>query len=764
MMQFRGTSGVGPDRSRAAEGGTRSLRLHHLLVAASVLMPAVLFAVAALNNRVDVLREGQAGVARTVTVMDEHARKVFETGELVLGRVDDRIRGMGWEEIAAPETSAFLARLKAPLEQVVSVWVTDAEGVVRAGSHGWNPEASIANREFFQAQRERDAGLFVSAAFWGRATGASSFALSRRHVSADGRFDGIVHIALSPDYFTRYYEASAPRGAHVAALLRSDGAVLARVPEHSEAAARLPPDSRLLRQIAERPEGGSFLGVTGKDGVERAYAYRRVGNYPVFVAHGVDKSALLRRWHDNLRLFGAVSGVASFMLLLVSWLALRGVQTERATMLRLRAALANLRQETRQREAAEQRVRQAQKMEAVGQLTGGIAHDFNNLLTAVLGSLHLLRKRLPAGDERAARLLENALQGAQRGASLTQRLLAFSRGQALRPQAVDVVALVRGMSDLLRSSLGTGVRLETLFPPGIGAAHVDANQLELALLNLAVNARDAMAGQGQLTVFAREERVAASPAGGELRPGAYVVLGVTDTGMGMDEGTLARCVEPFFTTKGVGKGTGLGLSMVYGLAAQSNGRLVLRSRPGEGTTAELWLPRAEEAAARGAPAPVPEVAWPAQDTPGRRTVMVVDDDPLVLASTASMLEDVGYAVVEAASGRQALEILRAGAKLDLVLTDQVMPGMTGVQLGMELRRLWPGLPVLLGTGYAERAELSRSGLPLLGKPFAQAELVQAVEACLGAAAPGSGAAAGPPASAPAGGTVVPFRPVEGRSA
>jgi PAS domain S-box-containing protein len=401
---------------------------------------------------------------------------------------------------------------------------------------------------------------------------------------------------------------------------------------------------------------------------------------------------------------------------------------------------------TREKEREEQ-LRQAQKMEAVGQLTGGIAHDFNNLLTAVLGSLELLRKRLPTGDERVSRLLDNAVQGAQRGASLTQRLLAFSRGQALNPKAVDVPEVVRGMSDLLRSSLGAGVRVETLFPLHLAPAHVDANQLELALLNLAVNARDAMLGTGQLTIAAREERVEVGQAG-ELAPGDYVVLGVTDTGEGMDEATLARCVEPFFTTKGIGKGTGLGLSMVYGLAEQSGGRLVLRSRKGDGTTAELWLPRAEAEATPTA-RPGVEMADLRLESPGRHTVLMVDDDPLVLASAASMLEDLGHAVVEAASGRQALEILRAGAKVDLIVTDQAMPGMTGIQLAAEVRRLWPGLPVLLGTGYVERAEMAASGLPLLGKPFGQAELAAAIEACLSA-------------TGQAGGNIVPFPKAEGR--
>lgn len=388
-----------------------------------------------------------------------------------------------------------------------------------------------------------------------------------------------------------------------------------------------------------------------------------------------------------------------------------------------------LRVEVTEHRATETALRHAQRMEAVGQLTGGIAHDFNNLLTAVLGSLELLRKRLPPDDQRAMRLLDNAVQGAGRGAALTQRLLAFGRRQALKPEAVDLPALVSGMSGLLRSSLGAGIRVETRFPMVLPRAYVDANQLELALLNLAVNARDAMSGSGDLTIAAREEKVHPGE-NAEVPPGSYVVLSVADTGAGMDEATLVKAVEPFFTTKGVGKGTGLGLSMVHGLAAQSGGQLLLRSRKGEGTTAELWLRRAETALE--APVPPSEPAPPTRNRRG--TVLVVDDDPLVLASTAALLEDLGHSAVEAASGRQALEIIRTGAKIDLVITDYVMPGMSGVQLADELHRLQPTVPVLLATGYAGPQESLAPGLARLAKPFEQKALARAVAGCIGAEA------------------------------
>jgi signal transduction histidine kinase/CheY-like chemotaxis protein len=693
---------------------------------ASVLVPASLFALAAVRSRSDTLRVAEASIARTVAVMNEHARKVFETEELVLGRVDDRVRALTWDQIAAPEMSTFLAQLKAPLEQAVSIWVADAQGVVRAGSRPWDPTVPIAERDFFQTQRERDAGTYLSKAFVGKATGTASFAVSRRRSTSDGHFDGTVHIALSPEYFARFFSTVEPDQTHAALLVREDGIILARDPSR-ELNLPLSPDSPLMRAIAQHPEGSAFTAVSSLDGVERMNAFRKVATYPVYVVLGVDTTSILRPWHEGLLLSGAATGAASMLLLMMSWLALRGVKAEQVAMTRLRTTMEELQRETAQREAAEQRMREAQKMEAVGQLTGGIAHDFNNLLTAVLGSLHLLRKRLPKGDEGAGRLVDNAVQGAQRGAALTQRLLAFGRRQLLEPEAVDLPTLVRGLADLLRSSLGAGVQVETRFPISLAPAHVDANQLELAVLNLAVNARDAMAGAGRLVIAGREEPAGSGGPDGIMR--AYVVLSVTDSGTGMDEATLARAMEPFFTTKGIGKGTGLGLSMVHGLAAQSGGRLMLHSQVGVGTTAELWLPRAEIApmmtwlpTKAEQPRPLP--------APKRRSVLLVDDDPLVLTSTASMLEDIGHDVVEAASGKQALEILRAGAKVDLVVTDYAMPGMTGVQLAADLHQDQPMLPVLLATGYAETVEAARAGLPLLAKPFDQAALAEAVGKCL----------------------------------
>jgi PAS domain S-box-containing protein len=359
---------------------------------------------------------------------------------------------------------------------------------------------------------------------------------------------------------------------------------------------------------------------------------------------------------------------------------------------------------------------QSQKMEAIGQLTGGIAHDFNNLLMAVLGSLELMRKRLP-DDPRLLSLLENAVKGAQRGANLTRRLLAFARRQDLKREAVDVAKLIRGMTDLLERTLGPSIDILTRFSPSLRPIQADANQLEMALLNLAVNARDAMPDGGQLVLEANEQQVAAGNVHG-LRPGNYVHLTVTDNGIGMEQATLSRALEPFFTTKGPGKGTGLGLSMVHGLTEQFGGRFALQSVKGKGTTAELWLPVAEARlravrADEAAPTPAPQ---------SRLVVLAVDDDSLVLTNTVAMLEDLGHTALSAASGVQALEMLRRDHEVDLVITDQAMPHLTGVQLAEAIGHEWPDIPVILATGYAELPPGAGNDLPKLAKPFTQSDL------------------------------------------
>ncbi len=372
-------------------------------------------------------------------------------------------------------------------------------------------------------------------------------------------------------------------------------------------------------------------------------------------------------------------------------------------------------------EAARAQLHEMQKLETIGQLTGGVAHDFNNLLTPIVGGLDLVRMRVH-GDDLVERVVDGALQSAERAKVLIQRLLAFARRQTLLPQPVEVAGLVEGMRDLIDRSIGPNVTVLVDLPEGLPVVSVDPNQLELALLNLCVNARDAMPDGGELRIAAAADD-APPPS---LPPGRYVRLSVSDTGSGMDAETLRRAVEPFFSTKGLGRGTGLGLSMVHGLAAQSGGRLEIASAPGQGTQATLWLPVSADVARAGraeADNDAPQAPWAA-------SLLLVDDEELVRASTAESLRDLGYDVVEVGSATEALAKVRAGLRPDALITDHMMPGMSGADLAGIVRARLPGLPVLLITGYANLDPDQTQGLDVLAKPFRLADLARRVSRLL----------------------------------
>ena len=371
-----------------------------------------------------------------------------------------------------------------------------------------------------------------------------------------------------------------------------------------------------------------------------------------------------------------------------------------------------------ERRRAEESFLQSQKLETLGQLTGGVAHDFNNLLTPIVLSLDLLRRKLD-GDEGAQRIAAGGLQSAERAKTLVQRLLAFARRQNLAPKSIDVGVLVDGMRDLIERSIGPDTGLNIHIEKGAPGALVDPHQLELSILNLCINARDAMENGGSIAIGVACE---AAPEGRnlDLTPGRYIVLTVTDTGVGMDADTAKRAVEPFFTTKELGKGTGLGLSMVHGLVAQLGGAMNIASTPGEGTCVSLWLPASAEEPVVAAP----ETLAAAEVAPSHpATVLLVDDEILVRLATAEMLRDVGYDVVEAASGSEARALVRDGLSPDILVTDQLMPGLKGTDLAIELRKARPGLKVLVITGYTD---VPGSTLPRLTKPFRAAELVERV--------------------------------------
>jgi signal transduction histidine kinase/ActR/RegA family two-component response regulator len=537
----------------------------------------------------------------------------------------------------------------------------------------------------------------------------------------------VIFVSMSPDYFVRFYRTVMLAEDSVT-MARSDGTVLVRDPPVTTGVEILSPGSGLMRGIARSPRG-LYRTTSELDGISRIHAFQRVGDYPVYVSYGLSLTSVAREWRANLLTFGAIAALAALALSSLSLFALRGSRQERRLFDRWR-------EETGRRETAEEALRQSQKMEAVGQLTGGIAHDFNNLLTVVIGNLDFAGRAIEASNlPRAHRNIEAARQGAQRAAGLTHRLLAFSRRQPLQPQAVNLNRLVGGLSDLFRRTLGEQITVETVLAGGLWLSHVDQNQLESALLNLVINARDAMPSGGRLTIETANTHLdeAYSAANGEIRPGQYVMVAVSDTGIGMSREVLEKVFEPFFTTKEIGQGTGLGLSMVYGFVRQSDGHVKIYSEPGRGTTVKIYLPRlvgGEEEEERRGPADLPRAE-------AHETVLVVEDDAEVRAYSVASLESLGYRVVEAGEAKAALAALEGHPEIRLLFTDVGLPGLDGRKLADEALRRRPGLPVLFTTGYARNAIAHNNvldhGLHLLTKPFTIEQLATKVRAVLGEA-------------------------------
>ncbi|TMJ56789.1 MAG: response regulator [Alphaproteobacteria bacterium] len=463
------------------------------------------------------------------------------------------------------------------------------------------------------------------------------------------------------------------------------------------------------------------------DGIVKMIAYKRLERYPIYVTIGRTRASIQREWAGIMLSHLYFGAPATAGLVLLCLLALRRTRREAAAIARAREAMA-------QREAAEAQLRQAQKMEAIGQLTSGVAHDFNNLLTAISGNVELLARRVRGGDPDLERFAGAALRGVDRAATLTQRLLAFSRRQPLDPKPLDINRLIAGMSDLLRRTLGEEIEAETVLAGGLWTVLVDANQLEHSLLNLAINARDAMGGPGKLTIETANTSLDEpyADAHDEVMPGQYVMISVSDTGSGMTREVREKAFEPFFTTKETGQGTGLGLSQVYGFIKQSGGHCTIYSEPGEGTTVKLYLPRH-----LGKEEPVTPAVPAAAGVSGGETILVVEDDADVRSFASDLLRDLGYRVLAAATGPDGLRLLDQYPEVRLLFTDVALPGgMTGRQLADEAERRHPGLKVLYTTGYARNAIVHQGrldpGVELIVKPFTSAALAGKVRQLLDA--------------------------------
>ncbi len=680
--------------------------------------------------------EARDRLQRNLGTVYEHALKVLETIELSSRYVDEMLDNVSDEDIRVSEPG-FNRRLRAltdTLPQLADIWVVSAEGrpLVSGTVFPIPRQLDLSDREYFRAHKSNaSTSLLVSEVVRSRATNERGqprfFSLSRKRAGPDGGFGGVVVISVSPDYYRDYYATLTQPV--VAALIRTDGLVLARYPELPDVTARLAPGGPLKTMFERGDEYGIVTAMSAFDGQERIFAFRKLPRVDVYVTAGVDTRDIKQAWINGMSrhlIFGLPATAALIILAIV---ALARTRREAAINQMLRDEIAR-------REATEEALRQAQKMEAVGRLTGGIAHDFNNLLTAIIGNLDLTLRRLE-GQERIRGWLGNCRQAADRAATLVQRLLAFSRQHPLEVKSVDINRLVTGMSELLGHSIGETVTIETVLAGGLWKAAIDPNQLENAIVNLAVNARDAMLEGGSLTIEtanAHLDEHYVEQVNAEIPPGQYVMVAVSDSGTGMTPEVLNRAFEPFFTTKPTGVGTGLGLSQVYGFAKQSGGHIRIYSEIGEGTTVKMYFPRLT-----GTDIPVwtprEPVSAPAAPVGGNETVLVVEDDVQVNTLAVEALRERGYRVLNASDGASALALLADAPHIDLLLTDVVLPGgMNGRQLSDAVIEKRPAIKVLYMTGYTRNAIIHHGRLDpdidLLTKPFTADALTRKIRRIL----------------------------------
>jgi two-component system NtrC family sensor kinase len=700
----------------------RILRPGGPLLAMSILLPLLLFGLAAWRNYDEVLAATRSRVEKGALIVREHTLKVFETHSLVIDDINERLERLEWSNPVQVEALHDLLLRLAKLPQIATILIVDREGrLLDSNRKSSTDPVYYRDRDWFVALKESDLGLYVSQPYPGRMSGLPIFNIAARIHSGDNRgFEGIIAVSVDREYFENFFRSiSSDSGAdYFVTLARQDGRVLARYPGKTlpELAEGSVPEAGLKQQ-----EDGTYMTRSPVDGIDRIYSYYRIGNHPVFVTFGITLGSALQAWRHNLIAYGVVAGLAAVALLALSRMAIREAARERTASARWQETAQRLELEIEHRARAELALVQAQKMEAIGQLTGGIAHDFNNMLTAVIGNLEMiLRRVVGGGDEKVQRWAELGLMAAERAAGLTQRLLVFARRQSLESKAVDVNDLVAGMIELLRTTVGETTAISIKTGKGLWRALADPHQLESALLNLAINARDAMPNGGLLTIETSnsDQPLAKLPGGDEPPIGPFVMISVTDDGEGMTQDVLDHVFEPFFTTKPVGTGTGLGLPQVYGFVRQSGGHVSISSEPGLGTCVKLYLPRAGDDALLAEPAmPVVQSATPG----GPQRILVVEDNSDVREFTTDILRQLGHSIVAAEDGPKALQLLDDNPAITLLFTDVGLPGMNGRELAAEVQRRRPDIKILFTTGYAPdvilQHGLPESGEALITKPF-----------------------------------------------
>jgi signal transduction histidine kinase/ActR/RegA family two-component response regulator len=689
-----------------------------------------------MQIRSAILDETQRQMARLDMVFAEQTGRAVETIDFI---VTSAIAAVEQQRASPPVDKALILRqMKRSIEgvrQISRVAITDAAGaVVYAAPETGDAELPAAGKALLtKFAHNAETGLVISEPFR-NADGGWAALLMRPMREPGGTLIGAGVAWINLAYFEDFYRAVELTENGAIILHRRDGVVLARYP-HSEKAigssfADLPP----FKDVLSHAQFGTVLMESPLDGSIRVLAIRALKAFPLAVQVSVDESRVLIGWRRQAWIFTMLAlGASAMIVTQLLLLAKRSSQVEvLAAEFRTAKEIAEqanvaLRQQMGERERAEAALRQAQRIEAVGQLTGGVAHDFNNLLTVLLGNIDLIENAGAADPRTADRLV--AMRGAaERGAQLTAQLLAFARQQPLVPRPVDLNAVVTGMEGLMQSALGRTVRIRNRLAPELWPALVDPTQIELVILNLAINARDAMPRGGELSIETANVTLPPSPRADALPAGQYVAIRVSDTGIGMTPEVMAKAFEPFFTTKAVGSGSGLGLSQVFGTARQSGGDVSIESEQDQGTTVTLHLPRAP-AEGPSIPAPPP----PAPDTHAdHRPLLLVDDDAAVRETTGELLRALGYAVIEAGGGRAALECLRAEPDIALLLTDVVMPDMNGPALAAAAHAMRPGLPVVFMSGYSDLAGVTGGAVlgRMVSKPFRPTELTEQITAAL----------------------------------
>jgi two-component system NtrC family sensor kinase len=677
------------------------------MMVASLALPLALFAFASAISWVSINETADREIARTLDVVHEHALKVFETIDRSLSEIAEVIRGIPDADIVSREQTlhARLKQLADSLPQVKSAWVFDANGHALVNSLVVPaPEIDFADRNYFKAHISRDIGIYIGDTLKPRPPyqGAAFFGVSRRRSNEDGSFAGVIQASVLPEYFENFYARIGREPGSFFALGLTDGTVLARFPSVDHEL-RLDRNGPIGQKIAANPVAGLMTLKSPADGIERRLGYQRLAEYPIYISAGLETSAIRSRWFSTVSqhlIFGAPATALLFVLL--------------ASALR---RTRHLYAEADKRLEAEEALKHGQRLEALGQLTGGVAHDFNNLLTVIRASTDMLRRPdLP--EPRRLRYIDAIADTVTRAARLTGQLLAFARRQTLNPELFDVGQSVQMLGEMIRTLIGSRIEIITQGPDQPCFINADAGQFETAMINMAVNARDAMNGQGKLTIAVRpatELRSATTPS-----KHGYVAVSVADTGVGIPQEQFERIFEPFYTTKQVGQGTGLGLSQVFGFAKQSGGEVVVTSEIGKGSIFTLYLPRAAGNAS------IPQMS--ADDAPPidgtGLSVLVVEDNIEVGKFAADALAELGYGTTLVDNATHALEELAIGAhRFDVVFTDVVMPGMTGIELAQEIRRHYVGLPVVLASGYSHvLSENGSYGFELLQKPYSIEQL------------------------------------------